>query len=120
MLRGSLHLPWASEAQRRRGHRFSGMLAARSGRFDDAIAQINRALPHLRESAPKRAAMALEAIATAYRANNQYGDAAQAYTELSARFANQLDHFPADDAALARILNGTPPQTISWRGPVKL
>ena len=28
--------------------------------------------------------MALEAIATAYRANNQYGDAAQAYTELSA------------------------------------
>ena len=28
--------------------------------------------------------------------------------------------FPADDAALARILNGTPPQTISWHGPVKL
>ena len=99
---------------------FSGMLAARSGRFGDAIAQINRALPHLRESAPKRAAMALEAIATAYRANNQYGDAARAYAELSDRFANQLDHFPADDAALARILNGTPPQTISWHGPVKL
>ena len=70
---------------------FSGMLAARSGRFGDAIAQMNRALPHLRESAPKRAAMALEAIATAYRANNQYGDAARAYAELSDRFANQLD-----------------------------
>ncbi|HWW84489.1 MAG TPA: pepsin/retropepsin-like aspartic protease family protein [Vicinamibacterales bacterium] len=99
---------------------FSGMLAARSGRFGDAIAQINRALPHLRESAPERAALALEAIATAYRANNQYGDAARAYVELSDRFANQLNHFPYDDAALARILNGTPPQTISWHGPVKL
>jgi predicted aspartyl protease len=31
-----------------------------------------------------------------------------------------LDHFPADDAALARILSGTSPQTISWQGPVKL
>jgi hypothetical protein len=99
---------------------FSGMLAARSGRFDDAIAQINRALPHLRESAPARAALALEAIATAYRANNQYGDAALAYAELSDRFASQLNHFPADDAAIARILSGTPPQTVSWHGPVKL
>jgi predicted aspartyl protease len=31
-----------------------------------------------------------------------------------------LDDFPADDAALARILSGTPPQRISWHGPVKL
>lgn len=99
---------------------FNGMLAVRSGRFGDAIAQLNRALPHLRESAPKRAAMALEAIATAYRADNQYGDAARAYAELSDRFADQLDRFPADDAALARILSGTPPQSISWNGPVKL
>src|SRR5262245_10519542 len=99
---------------------FSGMLAARSGRFDDAIAQLNRALPHLRESEPKRAALALEAIATAYRADNQYGDAARAYSELSNRFAARLDHFPADDAALARILSGAPPQTILWKGPVKL
>jgi predicted aspartyl protease len=99
---------------------FSGMLAARSGRFGDAVAQLNRALPHLRASAPKRAAMALEAIATAYRADNQYGDAARAYAELSDHFADQLDDFPAEDAALTRILSGTPPQTISWHGPVKL
>jgi hypothetical protein len=58
---------------------FSGMLAARSGRFGDAVARLNRALPHLRESDPKRAAIALEAIATAYRADNQYGNAARAY-----------------------------------------
>jgi predicted aspartyl protease len=99
---------------------FNGMLAARSGRFGDAIAQLNRAIPDLRKSAPKRAAMALEAIATAYRADNQYGDAARAYAELSDRFADQLDRFPADDAALARMLIGTPPQSISWNGPVKL
>jgi predicted aspartyl protease len=99
---------------------FGGMLAARSGRFGDAIAQLNRALPHLRESAPKRAARALEAIATAYRADNQYADAAGAYADLSAHFADQLDHFPASDAALARILSGTHPQTISWHGPVRL
>jgi predicted aspartyl protease len=99
---------------------FSGMLAARSGRFGNAVAQLTRALPQLRESAPKRAAMALDTVATAYRAENQYGDAARAYDELSERFANQLDDFPADDAALARILAATPPQTISWHGPVRL
>jgi predicted aspartyl protease len=99
---------------------FSGMLAARSGHFGEAVAQLNRALPHLRGSAPKRAATALETIATAYRADNQYGAAARAYTELSDRFADKFDHFPADDAALARILSGTPPQTIAWHGPVRL
>src|SRR4051794_1176300 len=99
---------------------FSGILAAGSGRFDDAIAQLNRALPHLREAQPKRAALALEAIGTAYRANDNYTDAARAYAELSDRFADRLDHFPEDDAALARILNGTHPQTISWHGPVRL
>jgi len=99
---------------------FSGMLAARSGRFGDAVAQLNRAVPRLRESDPKRAAMALEALATSYMADNQYGDAPRAYADLFDHFADQLDDFPADDAALAGILRGTAPQTISWRGPVKL
>jgi predicted aspartyl protease len=31
-----------------------------------------------------------------------------------------VDRFPADDAALARILSHTPPQTIAWHGPVTL
>jgi predicted aspartyl protease len=99
---------------------FHGMLAARSGRFGEAIAELERALPHLRESAPPRAATALATIGTAYRAENRYRDAARAYAELSERFPNQLDPFPADDAALARILSGTAPQAISWNGPVKL
>ena len=93
---------------------FDGMLAVRSGRFDDAIGRLNRALPRLRESEPKRAAMALQGMATAYTANNRYGDAAHAYAELAERFTGQLDHYLADDAAIARILSGTPPQTIAW------
>jgi predicted aspartyl protease len=99
---------------------FRGMLAARSGWFVEAIAQLTRALPRLRESSPKRTAIALEALATAYRAENQYGDAARAYAELSERYAGQLDRFPEDDAALARILRGSPPQTIAWQGDVRL
>jgi predicted aspartyl protease len=77
-------------------------------------------LPGLSQSQPKRAAMALEAMATAYRATNRYGDAARAYTDLAANFSGQLDRFPEDDAALARILSGAPPQTIAWQGPVRL
>jgi predicted aspartyl protease len=99
---------------------FSGMLAVRSGQFDEGVRRLNRSLPRVRESDPKRAAMALEAMATAFRANNQYGDAAGAYAELAERFAGHLDRFPADDAALARILSGTSPQTITWQGPVRL
>jgi len=99
---------------------FSGMLAVRSGHFDDAIRRLNRTLPQLRQSEPKRAALALDALATAYRANNQYADAAHAYSELAEHFAGQLDHDPADDAAIARILSGTPAQTITWQGPVRV
>lgn len=39
---------------------------------------------------------------------------------MSDHFADQLERFPADDAALARILSGTAPLTISWQGPVQL
>src|SRR5262245_44580241 len=83
---------------------YGGMLAARSGRFDDAITQLNRALPRVRESQTKHAAIALEALGTAYRANNNYREAASVYADLSDHFSGQLEHFPADDAALARIL----------------
>lgn len=99
---------------------FSGMLAARSGRFGEAVTLLSRALPHLRDSAPKRAATALEAIATSYRADDQYAHAARAYVDLAEHFAGQLEHEPADDAALAEILKEAPAQTIAWQGPVDL
>jgi predicted aspartyl protease len=99
---------------------FNGMLASRSGRFDDAVALLNRALPSLRRSEPKRAAIALEAMATAHRANNQYSDAARVYSDLSDNFPGQLDRFPDDDVALTRILSGAPPQAITLPGPVRV
>ena len=99
---------------------FGGWLAVRSGRFDEGIAQLTRAVPRLRESAPARAALALEALATASLAISHYGEAAQAYEDLSAHFADHLDPFPANDAALAHLLSGTPPPTITWLGPVRL
>jgi len=99
---------------------FSGMLAARSGRFDDAIRLLTAALPQLRENEPKRAALALDSLGTAYLATNEYADASRSYIELSERFAKQLEHFPSDDAAYVRVLSGTPPQTIEWQGPVRL
>src|SRR5262249_22040693 len=97
-----------------------GWLAVRSGRFDEGIAQLTRAVPRLRESAPARAALALEALATASLAISHYGEAAQAYEDLSAHFADHLDAFPTNDAALAHLLSGTPPPTIAWLGPVRL
>ena len=99
---------------------FGGVLAVRSGRFDEGITQLTRAVPRLRESAPTRAVLALEALATAFLAISHYGDAAQAYDDLSAHFADHLDRFPHDDAALAHVLSGTPPPTIAWQGPVRL
>ena len=88
---------------------FAGMLAVRSGRFEAGIEQLTRALPPLRQSAPKRAAVALEALGTAYRATNRHADAARVYRELTDRFASQLEHFPDDDAGLALIMRDAPP-----------
>jgi hypothetical protein len=99
---------------------FAGMLAVRSGRFEAGIDQLNRALPSLRQSAPKRAALALEALGTAYRATNRHPDAARAYGELADRFASQLEHFPDDDAGLAHIMRDAPAQQTAWHGQVRL
>jgi predicted aspartyl protease len=98
----------------------AGMLAVRSGRFEAGSDQLTRALPLLRESAPKRAAVALEALGTAYRATNRHTDAARVYRELADRFASQLEHFPEDDAGLALIMRDAPAQQIAWHGQVRL
>ena len=99
---------------------FAGMLAVRSGRFDAGIDQLTRVLPALRELAPKRAAVALEALGTAYRATNAHTEAARAYRELADRFASQIEHFPDDDAGLAQIMRDAPAQQIGWHGQVRL
>jgi hypothetical protein len=98
----------------------AGMLAVRSGRFEAGIDELTRALPPIRQSAPKRAATALEALGIAYRATNRNADAGRVYEELAHRFANQLEHFPDDDAGLALIMKDAPAQQIAWHGPVRL
>jgi hypothetical protein len=70
---------------------FAGVLANRSGRIDDSILLLNRALPNLRESQAKRAAIALEALADDYNKSFRYADAARTYDDLLAHFAGQLD-----------------------------
>jgi hypothetical protein len=70
---------------------FAGVLANRSGRIDDSILLLNRALPNLRESQAKRAAIALKALADDYNKSFRYADAARTYDDLLAHFAGQLD-----------------------------
>ena len=95
-------------------------MAVRSGRFEAGVDQLTRALPTLRQSAPKRAAVALEALGTAYRATDRHTDAARVYRELADRFASQLEHFPDDDAGLALMMRDAPAQQITWHGEVRL
>ncbi len=100
---------------------FAGVLANRSGRIDDSILLLSRALPTIRESQPKRAALALETLADDYTKCFRYADAARTYDDLLAHFAGQLDRGGTkDDSDLAHLLQGVPAQTITLQGPVRL
>ena len=98
----------------------AGILSCRSGRIEECTRLLSGVLPQLREPQPHRAATALEALAEAYSASYQYRQAADAYDDLEQHFAHELHDDVADDAALARMLSGVPPQTIAWEGPVRL
>jgi hypothetical protein len=100
---------------------FAGVLANRSGHVDDSIRLLNLALPSIRQSRPKRAAIALAALADDYAKGFRYSDAARAYDDLLAHFGGQLDNGGTrDDSDLVHLLREVPPQTISWQGPVRL
>ena len=70
---------------------FAGVLANRSGRIDESILLLNRVLPTIRQSQPKRPAIALETLADDYTKTFRYADAARTYDDLLAHFAGQLD-----------------------------
>jgi len=100
---------------------FAGVLANRSGRIDDSILLLSRALPGIRESQPKRAALALETLADDYTKCFRYADGARTYDDLLAHFAGQLDRGGTkDDSDLAHLLQGVAAQTITLQGPVRL
>jgi len=100
---------------------FAGVLANRSGRIDDSILLLNRALPGTRESQPKRAAVALETLADDYTKCFRSADGARTYDDLLAHFTSQLDRGGTkDDSDLVHLLEGVPAQTITFQGPVRL
>jgi hypothetical protein len=66
----------------------------------------------IRESQPKRAALALETLADDYTKSFRYTDAARTYDDLLAHFADQLDRGRAkDDSDFAHLLQAVPAQT---------
>ena len=103
---------------------FAGVLANRADRVAESIRLLNNALPSVRTSRPDRAAVALETLADDYSKSFRYNDAAQAYDDLLAHFARQLDgqrlQGTKDDSAVLHLLRDAPEQTITWNGPTRL
>jgi len=104
---------------------FAGFVAAREGQDRQAIGLLEGALPELRTTQPAAFALGLRTLANLYDRLGQYGRSDALYSELSA--SGLLKLLPEgqrrgahDDAELAHILAKTPPQTITWRGPVHL
>jgi len=88
---------------------FAGVVANRENRITESIRLLSRALPSLRQSNLQRTAIAVRTLQDDYRKNFQYAAAAR----LS-------DDPKSDDDVLLQILRNTPPQTITWNGPVRL
>ncbi len=102
----------------------AGILANRAGDVDESIRLLERAIPKIRKTQPRRTAIALECLADDFTKIYRYADAAKAFDDLLAHFARELA--PADlqgdrdSAGVVRLLKAAPPQTISLDGPVRL
>jgi predicted aspartyl protease len=100
---------------------FAGVLANRTGRIEDSIRLLTSALPVLREGQAARAVVALETLADDYTKTFRYRDAARTYDDLLTHFAGQSEvEGTKDDSGLVHLLQGAPPQTVTWQGPVQL
>jgi hypothetical protein len=99
---------------------FAGVLANRQGRTAESIRLLEKAEPAIRDTKPARAAIALRALAYDLTDTFQYREAAGAFDDLLEHFAAESDQGDRDDAGVVRVLRNAPPQTIEWRGPVRL
>jgi len=103
---------------------FAGMFANRAGKSAESALLLEKSLPWARQSDPKRAAWALEALADDYAKTFRYGDAVRAYEELFQHYAAQFDDTQRkddeDDFRVLQLLRDAPPQTIQSQGPVAL
>jgi len=103
---------------------FAGVLANRAGDVDKSIELLNKVLPGLESTDPRRAAAGLASLADDYVKSDRYNDAIPAYERLLRKFVSQLDAIEKqtteDDYRTARLLKNAPPQTISFGGEVDL
>lgn len=103
---------------------FAGILSNREGKPAESALLLERSLPWAKQADPKRAAWALEALADDYIKTFRYGDAVRSYEELFQHYASQLDAAQKkddeDDLRALKLMQGAPPQTIQFDGPVAL
>ena len=103
---------------------FAGVLANRSGRIDESIQLLTKALPQLESSEPSRAAVALQSLADDYVKTYRYSDAIPAFEKILHKFLAQLDSVERknflDDYHTVRLLKNAPPQTVTFDGGVDL
>ena len=104
---------------------FAGVLAAREGRDEEAVQLLTQAWPPLRRTDLDEAALALRLLADVYDREGLYARSSPLYDELDT--SGLLNRLPEvyrqgakDDAELARVLAGSPVQTIARNGPVHL
>ena len=103
---------------------FQGILANREGRVEASAALLKKVVPRIRASHPRRAAIALHALADDYVKLYDYDKAINAYQDLMQHFAPLLGdaerQSTRDDYHTVALLQGAPPQTVSFDGPIDL
>jgi hypothetical protein len=103
---------------------FAGVLANRTGDVDKSIQLLNKVLPRLESTDPRRAAVGLASLADDYVKNDRYNEAIPTYERLLQKFAPQLDAIEKqtteDDYHTVLLLRNAPPQTISFDGEIDL
>lgn len=102
---------------------WSGILATRTGQDDQAIGWFTQAIPSLKRTHPEDAALALRLLADSYDRKGLFARSTTIYDELeqSGLTKDLPDLYRVgvkDDAELARILAGSPPETLVRTGPV--
>jgi hypothetical protein len=96
---------------------FEGILADRSNQVSQAIATLEKILPGLRTANSQRAAVALRALVDDYFLSGRYGDASNAYADLTKHFADEFSrvHMYVMDPHIYELLRDAAPQTVSGK-----
>jgi predicted aspartyl protease len=96
---------------------FEGVLANRRNQLEKSIELLQKVLPALKTTEPKRAAVAARSLADDYTKTFQYEKADRVYNELRTDYSKLL---PAaerqslkDDGKTVHLLTNAPPQTVS-------